>query len=435
MIEGNKDSAISKVPISERQHWIVPTTIFAGLAFSVPGLMLGATLASEFSLVKVFWILIISLVVFLWWGNALQGYIGAKTGRSAAVITRASFGSIQSRFIVGIALLIVNIGWFGLNTAVAGNSLAIIFGIDYTEQWMLWAALTLLSGVLFALPAIIGYNSMKWTDYIVVPAGLLLIGAAVIFALRDTGLDTILAWNPEPSMTILIAINLMIGGNALQWLISADFTRHSKPKVKDQVIIPLGIIVTTFIFVFTGAIMSAGIGSADIVELMQGYGFPIWGFLILYSALWTSQLVTSYSIGLAASNMFNINKSRGRATLTFIGSLIGIIFAIMGILDHFVGFLSAFAIVFPPLAAVVFVDFLFIRGKSWQNSPGWNWMATIAIVLGGGVGFYTQYVYPVGIPAIQSLIISAVAYYVAMRIKKNVKPDVFTNSELDIQDE
>lgn len=427
MIDNKNDSALSPVPESERQHWMVPTTIFAGLAFSVPSLMVGATLVGSFGLSHVFWILLVSLVVFLWGGNALVGYLGAKTGRSASVIARTSFGASQSRFIVGLSLIVVNIGWFGINTAVAGNSLAVILGINSSEQWGLWAFLTILSGVLFALPAVIGYNSMKWTDYIAVPAGILLIGGAVVFALRDTGLDAMLSWNPEPSMTIFGAMNLILGANVIQWLISADYTRYSKPIVKDQILIPLGIIITTFVFYFTGAVMAAGIGTAEIVEIMQSLGFPFWGFLILYSALWTSQLVASYSIGLASANMFNINTSKGRATLTLIGSLLGVILAVMGILDHFVEFLSALAIVFPPFAAVMFVDFFFIRNQGWQDHDGWNWMATIAVLAGATIGFLTQYIVPLGIPAIQSLIITAIVYFIAMKIKAQVKPDIFTN--------
>jgi cytosine permease len=421
-----KDTVLSEVPKSERQHWFVPATIFGGLEFAVPVIMVGATLAGSFGLSQVFLVLLVGLVVIQWIGNSLQGYLGAKTGRPSSVIARTSFGSVQARFLVGLALVILNVGWFGVNTAVAGNALAAVLGINYSDQWLIWAFITLVAGLLFALPAVIGYNSMKWTDYLAVPAGLILIASGVFFALRGTGWEQITSWSPEPSLTFFGAVSLVLGANVAQWLIASDYTRYSKPKLKDQALIPLGIVVIGFVFFMTGAIMSVGVGDADIVAVMQGLGFPFWGFLILWVALWTSQLVASYSIGLAAANMFNVNSGKGRAVLTIGGSLAGIILALLGILTFFMDFLILLGVVYPAIAGVMFVDFFLIRKQQWVDKKGWNWMATLAFLVGGLVGYITQYQVPVGIPAVQSLIVSGLVYYIAMRVKAKVSPDQFT---------
>jgi cytosine permease len=434
MASMDDDKALAKVPESERQHWIVPATIFGGLEFSVPVIMVGAALAGSFGLSKILLILLVGLVIIQWAGNALQGYLGAKTGLPSAVIARTSFGSVQARFIVGLSLVIMNVGWFGVNTAVAGNAISAVFGIDYTEQWVLWALLTLIAGVLFSVPAIIGYNSMKWTDYLAVPAGLLLIFAGVFYSLKGAGWEKISSWNPEPSMTFLGAVSLILGANVAQWLIASDYTRYSKPKVKDQILIPLGIIIIGFVFFLTGAVMSVGVGNADIVAVMQDLGFPFWGFLILWLALWTSQLVACYSTGLAAANMFNIDSGKGRAWLTIGGSLVGIILAVAGILDYFMDFLILLSVIYPAIAAVMFADFFFIRKKTWVDKSGWNWIATLALVVGALVGYLTQYEFPMGVPAIQSLIISGVVYLAGMKIKASVRPDHFTVTETDFSD-
>src|SRR5699024_1868167 len=163
---------------------------------------------------------------------------------------------------------------------------------------------------------VIGYSSMKWTDYLAVPAGLILIITAVFFALKGTGWDAIMAWNPqEKAITMTEGISLVLGANIAQWLIASDFsryskpkvkdntstmsdgislvldaniaqwliasdfTRYSKPKVKDQILIPLGIVVTGMVFFLTGAVMAVGRGEPDIVIVMQDLGFPFWGFL------------------------------------------------------------------------------------------------------------------------------------------------------------
>lgn len=421
------DEALAAVPLEERQHWVTPAVIFGGLEFTIPVLMVGATLAGAFGLGTIFWILLISLFVIQWIGNALQGYIGAKTGRSSSVIARSSFGELQARFIVGLTIFAVSLGWWALQTAVAGNAISIMFGVDYTTQKGIWAIIIIIAGLIFALPSIIGYSSMKWTDYIAVPAGLLLVIVAIYLSLKNTGWDTISTWKPEASMGILAAISLVIGVNVSQWVIASDYTRYAKPTVRDNMLIPTGIVLVGFPLFIVGAIMSVGVGDADIVNVMVNLGFPVWGFLILWLATWTSQLVNNYSMGLALSSLLNVNSNKGRALLTFAGTIIAIIIALAGILNYFEDFLYMTALVYPAIAGVMMTDFFLIRKQQWVNNKGWNWMATIALVAGTLVGYLTQYVTHIGIPAVQSLIIAAIVYFIAMKIKASVAPDHFTD--------
>ena len=72
------------------------------------------------------------------------------------------------------------------------------------------------------------------------------------------------------------------------------------------------------------------------------------------------------------------------------------------------------------------VDFFFIRKQQWADNKGWNWMATIALVVGVLVGYFTQYVNTFGIPAVQSLIVSGIVYFAVMKAKAVIKPDHFT---------
>ncbi|WP_432354175.1 purine-cytosine permease family protein [Sporosarcina sp. A2] len=422
----SQDNALAPVPENQRQHWLTPTVIFGGLEFTIPVLMVGASLTASFGMTKILFILIVALFGFQWVGNTLQGYIGAKTGRSSSVIAKSSFGTVQARFIVGFTIFIVSLGWWALQTAVAGNAMSAMFGIDYQTNWIGWALVTTVAGLLFALPSIIGYNSMKWTDYLAVPSGLLLIVGGIYLTLKNTGLHKIMEWNPEPSMTILAGISLVIGVNVSQWVIASDYTRYAKPVWRDNWIIPSGIAVIGFPLFIVGAIMSVGVGDADIVNVMMNLGFPFWGFLILWLATWTSQLVNNYSMGLALANLLNVNSGRGRALLTLVGTILAIIVALAGILQYFEDFLYLTALLYPAIAGVMMGDFFVIRKQKWVEVPGWNWMATIAVAAGVVIGYLTQYVYPMGLPAVQSLVASILMYVIAMKLKKKYAPDQFT---------
>ncbi len=235
-------------------------------------------MAGSYGLSEIFFILIIALFGIQWIGNALQGYIGAKTGRASSVIARTSFGAKQARFIVGLTIFIVSLGWWAVQTSVAGNAISAMLGVDYTSQWGMWALITTIAGLLFAIPSIIGYSSMKWTDYIAVPAGLLLVVAGIYFALDSNGLESITSWDPEPTIGILAAISLIIGANVSQWVIAADYTRYAKPTIKDNTLIPTGIVLVGFPLFMVGAVMSVGVGDADIVNVMMNLGFPFGAF-------------------------------------------------------------------------------------------------------------------------------------------------------------
>lgn len=131
-------------------------------------------------------------------------------------------------------------------------------------------------------------------------------------------------------------------------------------------------------------------------------------------------------MGLAFANLLNVNSHRGRQFLTLIGTLIAIGIALAGFLKYFTDFLNLTVIVYPAIAGIMFLDFFLLRDRKWESIKGWNIIATVAMIIGMAVGYYTQYIKPIGLPAIQSLLITMIFYYILMRIKAKVKPDAFT---------
>src|SRR5699024_1752139 len=259
-----------------------------------------------------------------------------------------------------------------------------------------------------------------------VPAGIILIVAALAYAFRDIGVTNIINWEPNEPMKITTAINLILGANVAQWLIAADYTRYAKPKKRDNILIPLGVIAVGFPLFIVGAVMSVGVGDPDIVNVMTSLGFPFWGFLILWIATWTSQLVNNYSMGLAFSNLMNVNSGKGRAFLTFIGTLIAIVIALAGVLDYFEMFLNYSAIIYSSTAGIMFTDFYILRKLTWSNNDGWNWIATFSLIIGIISGTLSE-INNFGIAAIQTLFASGVVYLFLMKWNASIFSDYFTN--------
>ena len=406
----SSDSALTPIPNNERQPWYVPAIIFGGLEFCIPVLLIGGILIGNFSLLELIGILMIGLVFFQWIGNAIQGYIGAKTGLTSSALAALSFGKEQSRIIVGIVILILTLGWWAIQTSVAADAFSALLGISKEGNLFLYILSTTAIGLLFAIPSILGYASIKWVDYIAIPAGLLLVTVALYLSINNLGWEKITTWNPEGSLSFIEAINLVISINVAQWLIAPDYTRFAKPTWKDNILIPLGIIIVGFPLFIVGGIMSMGTGNSDIVQVMQELGFPAWGFVVLWVATWTSQLVSNYTGGLVLCNMFNLNDSKSRKMLTLLFALVGIILALLGIMNQFVNFLYATALIIPVIAGVIMSHYFFVNKTVLTSNQSWNWIATISIIVGLLVGYLSQYVYPIGIPAVQSLIVSGAIY-------------------------
>ncbi|WP_122641773.1 cytosine permease [Luxibacter massiliensis] len=419
------DEPMTPVPLEQRQSWITPAVIFGGLEFCVPILMIGATLIGAFGLKGMVPVVLFTFLILTWVGNTLSGYIGAKTGLSSSVIARQGFGDKQAKFIIALVIGVISMGWWAIQTSVTGNALCVILGIDYTSNRVAWAIVTIIVGFLFALPSIIGYASMKWTDYLAVPCGLILCVAGIYLALKNVGWSGIMSYQGTGDLTFAAGVTMLLGMNVSQFVIAADYTRYAKPTWRDNILIPLGIVAIGIPLVFIGAIMAAGNGTADIVAVMQNLGFPVWGFIVLWLASWTSQLVNNYTMGLSFSNILNVTSNKGRATVTLVGTVLSIILSLWGILDHFQDLLSLAALLYPAIAGVMFVDF-FVRKEKWEDKLGWNFMATIAMVVGTAVGYVTTYVVVIGIPPLQSLLITGVVYYIAMKIKSKSAPDKFT---------
>lgn len=420
-----EDNPMVPVPLEQRQNWITPAVIFGGLELCVPIMMIGATLIGSFGLKGMVPIVLFTFLVLTWAGNSIGGYIGAKTGLPSSVIARQGFGDKQAKFIIALVVGVISMGWWSLQTSVTGNALCTLLGIDYTVDRISWAIVTTIVGLLFALPSIIGYSSMKWTDYLAVPGGLILCVTGFYLAVKNIGWSGIINYSGSGNMSFAAGVTLLLGMNVSQLVISSDYTRYAKPKWSDNILIPLGIIVVGIPLVFIGAIMAAGNGTADIVSVMQGLGFPTWGFLVLWLASWTSQLVNNYSMGLSFANILNLTSNKGRAMVTLAGTILSIVLSLWGILEHFQDLLSLAALLYPGIAGIMFVDF-FARKQQWSDNLGWNFMATIAMIVGVAIGYITTYVVNIGIPPLQSLLATGIVYYLAMRIKSKVAPDKFT---------
>jgi cytosine permease len=119
-----------------------------------------------------------------------------------------------------------------------------------------------------------------------------------------------------------------------------------------------------------------------------------------------------------------------RGLLTLVVGIVGTALSALGILQHFVGFLTLLGVAFPPVASIMVVDYFLLRthrrelaesarsGSIPARVPGWNPVGLVSWLIGSVAGWYLQW----GIGSVNALVIAAVVYFVLSKLVAMVAP-------------
>ncbi|MGB7623499.1 MAG: cytosine permease, partial [Terriglobia bacterium] len=204
------------------------------------------------------------------------------------------------------------------------------------------------------------------------------------------------------------SLTAMVGYWATLSLNIPDFTRFAKSQRDQQIGQALGLPSTMTLYSFIGvAVTSATIvifGQAiwDPVVLLSKFNQPLIAFIALL-ALGTATLNTNIAANVVspANDFSNLWPSK----ITFVRG--GIITAILGVLirpwrlmenaDKYIGWLVGYSGLLGPVAGIMIADYylirkkmiatedLYLRGRFYEFSRGFNLRAVIALILGIGI--------------------------------------------------
>jgi len=174
-----------------------------------------------------------------------------------------------------------------------------------------------------------------------------------------------------------------------------------------------GIIPSALCLLAIGAILAITQGTYDIVEIFSTLGFPFFAMSILILATWTSNVMNVYSSGLAFNNLFNLGDAN-RSKTTLIVGLFGILLAAMGILSHFMSFISLLTITITPIAGVLISDYFI--SKTYKETPEkLNWKGIFSWIS----GVLVMLLMTSQIKNILGIIVAAFIYYLLQKTIKN----------------
>lgn len=366
---------------STQVGWFGLATIWFGGIISVPALLIGSLLVSGLP----FWQAIglgalgFSLVALV---MALLAPHAVARRANTVTLAAQAFGSNGAALVIGVVVGLPLMGWFGVQTAIAGASLVRILELEFALKWPL-PATSFLLGLAMMLTAVLGFRWLKWLNFIAVPCKVFLVVYGVFVALRGGGWALLAEHQPDPAqaMDALTAIGLAIGFIAVGGVISPDYSRHART-VRDGVIgCVLGLIPAATLLAAAGALLAVAQRTHDIVDIYARLGMPLLALTVLIIATWTINVINVYSAGLALNGLVH-GTPRTRPWATLAAGVIGSALAAAGILGQLTGFLSLLTLTVTPIAGAMVAALWLKRGAA--SDVSWHAPGLVAWAAGAG---------------------------------------------------
>ncbi|OLS98671.1 allantoin permease [Pseudonocardia sp. CNS-004] len=416
---GVDDYALTRVPVAARYSWWTVAVQRFGQVSALSQFLLGSTLGFGMG----FWDAFLAFTfgaVILELVSIGVGIIGCREGMQTSMLTRwTGFGHGGSA-VVGVAIGISLIGWFGIQSGVSAEGLVSLIGVLPLWVW------SLLFGLAVTFIVLWGFASMKWVAYLTVPSFIVLVAWSIGSELLRHDLGTLVASAPAgPSLSLLEGTTLVAGGFIVGAVITPDLTRFNRTSadvVKQTVV---GFTLGEYLIGLSGVLLALAIRSDDIITIVTSSVGWVGTLVIILGTLKINDW-NLYSSGLGVVNFVGtvFGKHVNRAVVTLVLGVVGSVLAAGGILDTFIGFLTVLGVAFPPIAGIMVAEYFVV--KQWrpelersraaggvpETAPTWVPATLVIWVVAALIGYFGAW----GLPSINSLVAAFVLYVVAGKL-------------------
>ncbi|MFE6888510.1 purine-cytosine permease family protein [Streptomyces sp. NPDC057694] len=416
---GHDDHALSRVPPTARFHWFSVATQRFGQLSTLASFLIGATLGFGMT----FWNAVLAITlgaVILEVMTIFTGIAGQREGLSTSLLARWTGFGANGAALIGLAISISAVGWFGIQNAVSADGLVDLVGVLPAWGW------ALVVGLIITAVVVYGVGSMAWAAYITVPAFLVLAGWSIAVELSKHDLGALTSAQPAgPPLSLLQGTTLVAGGFIVGAVITPDmsrFNRTGKDVVKQTV---LGITVGEYVIGLIGVLLALALRTNDVIAIVTSTsGFL--GTLVIVAATIKVNDWNLYaaSLGIVTFADRTFGRRLNRAAVTVVVGVIGSVLGAMGVLDSFSGFLNLLGVLFPPIAGIMVAEYFVTRtwrpaldatrrsGTLPADAPAWVPAALVVWAAAAVVGKYVHW----GLPSINSIVVALVLYLAAARL-------------------
>ncbi|MEX6225570.1 cytosine permease [Providencia hangzhouensis] len=240
-----------------------------------------------------------------------------------------------------------------------------------------------------------------------------------------------------PLMTMPAAITMVAGGFIIAAVTTPDISRFMKAPKDVFWMTLIGTFFGELLVNMIAVLMALSLRTSQVFDLMMALT-GLSGIDCYFSTIKINN-INLYSSSLGFSTLLNaiFNKRFDRRYLTWVIGIFGTIASMLGILDNFIGFLIYLGIAIPPVAGIMVVDYYILKrdrkeldttraqGILPPSCEAYNpitlivWL--IAVIVGWGTSELGPFNADYGIPALNSLVTGAIAYWIAMSWQAKAK--------------
>lgn len=420
VVERVDDFSLSRVPKEKRQPLWQVLAIQIGGFVALSQFMLGAELGYGLDfktavLATVLGSVILEVIAFY------LGLAGQREGLPTSLLAKWSgFGTVGSA-LVGVAFAISLIGWFGIQNSNFAAGIITISG----QHWPFGVVATI-TGLLVTVSVIFGFKGLAWTTVISLPLFLVMIVLATVNMLEGHSLSTLITMAaPSSKLTLTTAITLVTGNFIIGAIIMPDITRFAKSGRDVFWVTVVGTTIGELGVNVLGVLMAHATGTEEILPIIYQLTGGLGILLVITSTLKIND-INLYSASLGFVNffrqVFKINFNRGGVTLVV--GILGTMTSVLGIIDKFAGFLTILGIVFPPIAAIIFIDYYVLKrsrkilddsrksGTLPDYAEKMHPVTLVAWISGALTGYFVTW----GVQSFTVLVVSSFVYYFGMKL-------------------
>ncbi|EMI5491992.1 cytosine permease [Providencia stuartii] len=428
-----EDYSLARVPFSARRPFYEVLIIRIGSLACVSQVMLGAALGYGLTFWQAFWATMLGSVILQVVSWAL-GAAACREGMSISLLSRWSgFGKLGSALIGG-AIAISLMGWFGVQNGFFADGMYKATNVLTPGTW------SLITGIAVTVITVYGYRFLSITANISTPLFLLALVWATYNLLSGQDIGALIS-STEPSgplMTMPAAITMVAGGFIISAVTTPDISRFMKSPKEVFWMTLIGTFFGELLVNMISVLMALALHTYQVFDLMMTLTGLIGASIVIFSTIKMND-INLYSSSLGFSTLLNavFNKKFDRRYLTWIIGILGTIASMLGILDNFIGFLIYLGIAIPPVAGIMVVDYYLLKrdrkelditrakGELPSMCEAFNPITLVVWGIAVVVGWLSSALGPFntdfGVPALNSLLVSAVLYWIAMRWQARIK--------------
>jgi NCS1 family nucleobase:cation symporter-1 len=398
---------------------VSPSTILRGGLGVAAGLSFQASVAAE-----------CSGIVIAAFFYVVMATVGVDYGIPGQVATRAVYGLRGSKMIPSFLRSIASCYWFAFQTVIGATAIVAVLTKLTGGSYSL-IVVSVLFGIVQAIVAIVGYDSLKVLSRIALPVKLAMF--VYLFVLLANQADpnfapsAVLSFPGKAGWDWVIFV-AWFNAAAAGWLTmitdSADFCRYSRSRADMWIgtlsASAIGTIISGSLGAYAAAATLGKTANPFVIIAGISTSWLTLALILVFIALdnWTINVLNLYTGGLSISNMF---ERLGRFWTTLIASVVGIMLsAIPDVLNSYLTYATLLGNFFSPIAGVLVFDYLILKRTQidvpalftlngrYRYWGGFNVVAVVWTIF--GFLFYMFAVPATWIPTVVTILFTGIGY-------------------------